>query len=100
LAVDTPAELARRVEAVSAIVVRVLGPADAVAATLGALPGVSDVERLRLPEPGVTEIRLRASDPVQAPGAIAGAILACGWTLLEVRREVPSLEDLFVRLVA
>ena len=49
---------------------------------------------------GELVLRVGASDPMRAPGAIAAAILAAGWTLLEVRPEVPSLEDLFVRLVA
>jgi hypothetical protein len=32
--------------------------------------------------------------------ALAGRVVERGWTLLEVRTESPSLEDLFVQLLA
>ena len=40
-----------------------------------------------------------ASDPEPVQRRLAAAIVAGGWTLLEVRAKPPTLEDLFVRLV-
>lgn len=98
VAVDTPDELARRVERAGAVVVGIDGPTEAVRALLAALPGVSGIERLE-GRPGATTFRLTtaAAEPVQR--AIASAVVERGWTLVEVRQEVPTLEELFMRLV-
>jgi len=79
--------------------VRVDGPADRVAAELATLPGVVRVER-GAPDglPGVP-FALSARDPEPAQRALGAAVVARGWTLLEVRASAPSLEDLFVQLV-
>jgi ABC-2 type transport system ATP-binding protein len=100
VAEDTAAGLARRLEGIARVTVRVDGPADAVAAALAALPGVAAVERPPGDgEPGVRFV-LRAHDPEPVQRRLAGAVVAAGWTLLEVRADAPTLEDLFVRLVA
>ncbi len=46
-----------------------------------------------------TAFALSARDPEPAQRALGGAMVARGWTLLEVRASTPSLEDLFVQLV-
>jgi ABC-2 type transport system ATP-binding protein len=99
VAEDTPEGLARRLAGAAQLAVRIDGPPDAVSATLAALPGVTNV----LPavpdgQRGVA-FSLLAPDPEPVQRALAAAVVARGWTLLEVRTTVPSLEDLFVRLV-
>jgi ABC-2 type transport system ATP-binding protein len=100
LAVDTPGELARRIEGVSAIVVRAIGPGEELRTAVARLPEVSGVATALPQGGGEIALRVAAADPMRAPGAIAAAILAAGGTLLEVRPEAPSLEDLFMRVVA
>jgi ABC-2 type transport system ATP-binding protein len=98
-AVDTPADLARRVERSAAIVVRIDGPEEAVREALAAIPGVQAVEVVAdAPGPGTT-FRIAAQDLEPVQRAIGGAVVPRGWTLLEVRVEMPTLEDLFMRLV-
>jgi ABC-2 type transport system ATP-binding protein len=99
IAEDTADALARRLEGVGRLLVRVDGPPDEVSAALAALPGVTRVERGD-PDgrPGAT-FAVLAPDPEPVQRAVAGTVVARGWTLLEVRATTPTLEDLFVRLV-
>ena len=99
VAEDTPAELARRLAGVARLAVRVEGPEDAVAATLGALPGVVRVELAAPDDQPGRAFAVFASEPEPVQRALAAAIVARGWTLLAVSPSVPTLEDLFVRLV-
>jgi len=100
VAEDTPEGLARRLAGVARLTLRVDGPREAVAAALASLPGVRRVEAMPTDgQPGaVFAVFAADAEPVQR--ALGGAVLARGWTLLEVAVSVPSLEDLFVRLVA
>jgi ABC-2 type transport system ATP-binding protein len=99
VAEDTPAGLARRLEGVGRVLARVDGPAEAVARVLAAIPGVTAVEPGPADgEPGTLFV-VRAPDPGAVQRRLAGAVVAAGWTLLEVRASAPTLEDLFVRLV-
>jgi ABC-2 type transport system ATP-binding protein len=99
LAEDTPEGLARRLAGASRVALRVDGPADDVAAALGALPGILRVEPGPVDgQPGVPFVVV-ASDAAPVQRALGPAVVGRGWTLLEVRVETPSLEELFVRLV-
>jgi ABC-2 type transport system ATP-binding protein len=99
VAEDTPAELAARVEEAERLVVRVEGPPADVRDALARLPGVLGVEtEAASGGPGhVFVVRAHAAEPVQR--AVAALVVGRGWTLLEVRAEAPTLEDLFVRAV-
>jgi len=100
VAEDTADGLARRLAGLARLSVRVEGPPDAVAALLAALPGVLRVE------PGAPDGRigvafeLLAPDPAPVQRALAASVVNAGWTLLEVRTAVPSLEDIFVQAIA
>jgi ABC-2 type transport system ATP-binding protein len=99
VAVDTPEGLAQRLAGVARLVVRVDGPADAVATQLATLPGVVGVERGAPDGLAGTAFALSARDPGPVQRALGAALVARGWTLLEVRVSTPTLEDLFVQLV-
>ncbi len=99
VAVDTPDELARRVAQAGRLVVRVDGPPAEVEATLARLPGVSAVERARGDAGSSALFHVVLLDPAPAQRVLASTIVERGWTLLEVRAETPTLEELFVRLV-
>jgi ABC-2 type transport system ATP-binding protein len=100
VAEDTPEGLARRLAGVARLMVRVEGPADAVAEVLGTLPGVLRVEATAPDEGPGRPFALFAADVGPMQRALGVAVVARGWTLLEVHVSVPSLEDLFVQLVA
>jgi ABC-2 type transport system ATP-binding protein len=99
LAVDTPDELGRRVERAGRLVVRVDGPVAEVEAALAHLPGVTAVERVASDQGRGTLFHVMLADPEPAQRILASTIVGRGWTLLEVRAEAPTLEELFVRLV-
>ena len=99
VAVDTPEGLAQRLAGVARLVVRVDGPADAVATQLATLPGVVGVERGAPDGLAGTAFALSARDPGPVQRALGAALVARGWILLEVRVSTPTLEDLFVQLV-
>ena len=100
LAEDTPDGLARRLAGVGHLTVRVEGPPDEVAAALATLPGVTRVDR-GAPDgrPGCV-FAVVVNDPEPVQRRVAATMVGRGWTLLEVHTESPTLEDLFVRVVA
>jgi ABC-2 type transport system ATP-binding protein len=99
VAEDTPQELARRTEGMARVSVRVDGPPEAVAAVLAELPGVLRVERAGTDGQAGVAFVVLAPDPVPVQRQLGAAIVGRGWTLLEARTDLPTLEDLFVRLV-
>jgi ABC-2 type transport system ATP-binding protein len=100
LAEDTPEGLARRLADVAHLAVRVEGPPVEVSAALAALPDVAGVEARPADGQAGTMFAVYTRDPDAVQRRLAAAIVARGWTLLEVRASPPTLEDLFVRLVA
>jgi len=89
----TARELSERVGRRQRVVLRVDGPAEAVAAALAALPGVERVAR----EAAAFVLETAASaDVARAAGE---AMAARGWTIRELREEMPDLEQIFLRLV-
>jgi ABC-2 type transport system ATP-binding protein len=100
VAEDSAAGLARRLEGLGRLTVRVDGPADAVAAALGGVPGVVRVEPASADAGAGTAFVVRAPEPEPVQRQLASLVVARGWTLLEMRADPPTLEDLFVRLVA
>jgi len=100
LAEDTPEALAKRLAGVARITVRIDGPTPDITAMLESLPGVLRVERGAADEHPGQRFAIFAHEPVPAQRALAGKVVERGWTLLEVLTEAPSLEDLFVQLLA
>jgi ABC-2 type transport system ATP-binding protein len=99
VAEDTPAGLSARLEGAERVVVRVDGPPQAVAEALASLPGALGVDPA-FPDGEAGHrfvVRAKEAEPVQR--AVAALVVGRGWTLLEVRTETPTLEDLFVRAV-
>ncbi len=89
----TARELAERVGRRQRVVLRVDGPAEAVAAALAALPGVERVAR------EAAAFVLEAAATGDVARAAGEAMAARGWTIRELREEMPDLEQIFLRLV-
>jgi ABC-2 type transport system ATP-binding protein len=99
VAQDTPTELAGRLAGAGRLLVRIDGPPAAVAEMLRALPGVASVTAHTEDGAPADGFVVLAPDVQPAQRALAAAVVARGWTLLEMRATLPTLEDLFVRLV-
>ena len=89
----TARELSERVGRRQRVVLRVDGPAEAVAAALAALPGVERVAR------AADAFVLEADGSGDVARAAGEAMAARGWTIRELREEMPDLEQIFLRLV-
>ncbi len=82
VAEDTPAGLARRLEGLGRLRVRIDGPPAAAAALLGGLPGVVHVAAVPADgEPGAGFV-VGVEDPAPVQRVLAGAVVARGWALL------------------
>jgi ABC-2 type transport system ATP-binding protein len=97
IAEDTTEGLSRRVQQTARVLVRTEGPAEEILAALRALPGVEGVtERSSDGERG--QVFVLASKNADIGQQAASAIVGRGWSLLEVRPAVMTLEELFVHL--
>jgi ABC-type multidrug transport system ATPase subunit len=96
VAAGTPAELRERVADESRLIAEIQAPQDAARAALGALPEISD------PRFEDQDGWLRVSVAAKGDQRETLARLARdqNWPLRELRREVASLEDFFVNIVA
>jgi len=102
VAEDSTQALSRRIGGTQRTVLRVEGPAEAIGDRLRRLPGVDRVEALQgkdAGDSGVAEFMVFSRAGEAVPKAIAAAVVAQGWGLIEVRPSPPGLEELFVRLV-
>jgi ABC-2 type transport system ATP-binding protein len=98
LALDTPANLNRRVRQTTQVVVEASGPPAEVLATLRAVPGVRAVEIT----PGGDTVHAVVSADVDRDlrEDLAAAIVSRGWGLRELRPRTLTLEEIFLALVA
>jgi ABC-2 type transport system ATP-binding protein len=96
VASGTPADLRERITGGSQLIVELKGPEAEVAAGIRKLEGVSDV-RSELAD-GWTRVTVSARDDLRE--AIYRLSAEKGWPLRELRREIASLEDFFVKITA
>lgn len=93
---DTPENLLKNHRATGSIRVEAIVGNDPAAAVLATLPGVKDVTLEAAGECSVFQLRIEAdADPVQD---ILNLALSQRWTLRELSRRRPTLEDVFVEL--
>ncbi|MHB1131966.1 MAG: ABC transporter ATP-binding protein [Chloroflexota bacterium] len=98
VAVDTPANLTRRLQGASRVRVEVRGPRQAVVSALSRLPDVLAVESEDGSAADTVACTLECAAEAEARERVAAAIVNAGWGLLELRGQGMSLEDVFLRL--
>jgi ABC-2 type transport system ATP-binding protein len=98
LALDTPANLNRRVRQTTQVVVEASGPPAEVLAALRAVPGVRAVEIAPAGD-GVHAV-VSADVDRDLREDLAAAIVSRGWGLRELRPRTLTLEEIFLALVA
>jgi ABC-2 type transport system ATP-binding protein len=99
VAEDSAADLAREQQRGERTLLRVAGPAAAVASALRAVSGVEQVE-VEPGDDGSARFIVTSVGGTPQPAALAATVVGNGWSLLELRSLAMSLEDLYVRLVA
>ena len=99
LAADRPADLAARLRRTSCLDVEAAAPADALMATLAAVPGVRHVDLLARSN-GQARCRVEAEPGADVRARVAADVTAHGWGLLGLAPVEASLEEAFLALVA
>jgi len=95
-ALDSPANLSRRLESEGTIVVEARGDGERARRAVEALPGV---ERVTIVASGpVFRLEVQAGDEGDLREAVSGAIVSAGGALRELRMARPTLEEVFVRI--
>jgi ABC-2 type transport system ATP-binding protein len=98
LALDTPANLHRRVRATAQVYVEIRGPAAEVAPALRAVPGVLAVEESGRAD-DVVALTISTARDRDLRETLAGAVSQRGWGLRELRLQTLTLEEIFLSLV-
>jgi len=98
VASGSPDELRQRVSASSPLIAEISGPAEEIRQAVAALDGVGQVE-IRS-EDGWHRLAISPSQRADVRADIFKLAAEKGWSLREIRREVASLEDYFVKIVA
>jgi ABC-2 type transport system ATP-binding protein len=96
VASGTPTGLRQRISAGSQLIAELKGPAAEVTAGIRKIDGVSDVHSE--PADGWTRVMVSARQDLRE--AIYKLSAEKGWPLRELRRDVATLEDFFVKIVA
>jgi ABC-2 type transport system ATP-binding protein len=97
VAVDTPANLTRRLSGSETMYLQVDAAGEAAGAALGALPGVTRVTEVDR-QAGVFGYEVESEPGRDVRRDLARAIVGSGWGLLELRPVRLSLEDIFLQL--
>ena len=96
VASGSPAELRERISEESKLIAEVKAPPNEAAAAVRQLAGVTDVHGE--PHDGWTRLSIAGRQDVRE--AIAALAADKGWPLRELRRDIATLEDFFVKIVA
>jgi ABC-2 type transport system ATP-binding protein len=99
LALDTPANLNRRLRPTSQVHIEVRGPAPEVTRALRAVPGVVAVESTDVVD-GAVSLTISTAPDRDLREALASVVAKQGWGLREMRPETLTLEEIFLSLVA
>jgi ABC-2 type transport system ATP-binding protein len=99
LALDTPANLNRRLRPTSQVHLEVHGPSTEVTEALRTLPGVLGVEPQAVGD-GTVQVTVTTERDRDLRETLAGTIAAHGWGLRELRPQTLTLEEIFLSLVA
>lgn len=95
---DSPSELKRKSTQANAIVVSVEGGVREIGKILAEIKGIQNVEKLDTPSEDAHRFKLEVSEEDEMRPKISRALVEAGMDLLEIRKESPTLEDVFHEL--
>jgi ABC-2 type transport system ATP-binding protein len=99
VAVDTPENLMRRIQRIPQIMVRAAGPDEQIIRALGAVRGVTAVQRRSTGTGEFDFYRVDTEPGVRIMNELAHVIIDNGWQLREIRPVDITLEQIFIKLV-
>ena len=99
VAVDTPANLIRKLQQAPKIIVRADGPPEKIMDALGRVSGVVNVEKRSITADELYFFQVETEEGAPVANDLARAIYENDWKLIEVRPVDMSLEDIFIQLV-
>ena len=98
VAEDTPDNLENKVSGVAKVIVTVKGPGEAIKNQLAGITGIKNVN-LKKTHPGdLNDLEIESEKAVDVRSKLAQVIARSDWDLLEMRREVLGLEEIFLKL--
>ena len=100
VAAGAPAQLEQELSGVPALELTVRGKAEGTRSLLTGLQGVAGLESVPCSEEGCVSFRLEQAPGTDLREAVSSACAGAGVPLLELRRDVMTLEDIFLRLTA
>lgn len=98
IARGTPDELRRQVSTDSRLIAEVQGPTGDVRMAVAELAGVTGVEVAE--SDGWCRLAISSNGSADVRSPLAKLVHGKGWNLRELRRETPTLEDFFVKVIA
>jgi ABC-2 type transport system ATP-binding protein len=98
IAVDTPANLGRRMKGQGRVIITVDGPAAEVSKALAGVDGVTGVSRHETGPSGTT-FHVQSADDRDVRPSLAQAVVQKNFKLTELRSQDVTLEDIFIKLV-
>ena len=98
VAEDAPERLEANLRGGQTIRLEVKGPEDRIKAILTAVTGVRTVRTFVRGDQGIVDLDLETEPNDEVRAAIAAAVIANGWSLLEMHAARLSLEDIFLKL--
>ncbi len=100
LAQGSPSELREKVSADSKIFVEVKGPSKEIQSAIDNIEGIREIEQDASVTGDWTRFAITGDGKRDVREPVARVIQDKGWGLRELRREVASLEDFFVKIIA
>lgn len=98
VAQDTPGNLENKVSGVAKVLLTVKGPADSIKDILTGISGVVNVEIVKRHEDNLVDMEVESQKEVDVRNKLAQVVVGNDWHLLEMRREVLGLEEIFLKL--
>ncbi|MBI4298594.1 MAG: ATP-binding cassette domain-containing protein [Chloroflexi bacterium] len=98
IAVDSPENLAQRLQGTERIIIEVRGPSRDIIATLRNVPGVQNVGRIATITDGVNSYAIDSKRGTDLREKIATTIVQKSWGLLRLETESMTLEEIFLKL--
>ncbi len=98
IAVDTPANLGKRMKGRGRVIITVQGPAAEISKVLSAVPGVTGVTQKDAGLFGTT-YHIESKDDKEIKPELAQAVVQNNFKLIELKAKDVTLEDIFIKLV-
>jgi ABC-2 type transport system ATP-binding protein len=98
VAEDTPDNLENKVSGVAKVILTAKGPADSMKNILTGINGVQNVLVKKRREGDLTDLEIESQKDIDVRSKLAQVVVGNNWDLLEMRREVLGLEEIFLKL--